>query len=280
MRMRCWSVGIPVVLIGLFSVAAQAGGIGVEFPLYMVDLTRTLANVPVAVQGAFAEIEDALADLGMPPAELATLSAQFDQALSDVEQGLAAFPSLIPVPHLGGSIEFSLPLGVVDGLRFSGGVLNDQILRGIGGLFEFSFPQPLVEVEVEEDGFAASFAADVSFSSFVLSTDLVKRLDLVIAAIDFGLGVAMIQGSVTPAVDYDVPPQFQDGAAAALEALRLNELHWSAFGVHGLVGFELGPPFLRLVAEGRFFLPVSQSTGWWEILVGSFTGSMGLVIRF
>ena len=280
MKTRWWVAGILVVWLGLFSFGAQAGGIGVELPIYTVDLSGTLAKVSVAVQGAFTEIEGALADLGMPPADLDAVAAQFDQALSDVEQGLGEFPSLVPIPHFGGSIEFSLPFVVVDGLRFSGGVLNDRILRGIGGLFGFEIPQPLLGVEIEEDGFEASFTVDVSFSSFVLSTDLVKRLDLVIAAIDLGLGVDVIQGRITPQVDYEVPQEFQDGAAAALGALHLGELHWSAFGIHGLVGFELGPPFLRLVAECRVFLPVSQATGWWEIGVGNLTGSIGLVIRF
>jgi len=280
MKTRWWLAGIPVVWIGLFSFGAQAGGIGVELPIYTVDLSGTLAKVSVAVQGAFSEIEGALADLGMPPADLDAVAAQFDQALSDVEQGLGEFPSLIPIPHFGGSIEFSLPFVVIDGLRFSGGVLNDRILRGIGGLFGLEISQPLVDVQIEEEGFDASFTVDVSFSSFILSTDLVKRFDLVIAAIDFGLGVDVIQGRITPQVDYVVPQEFQDGAAAALEVLYLNELHWSAFGIHGLVGFELGPPFLRLVAECRVFLPVSQSTGWWEIGVGNLAGSIGLVIRF
>jgi len=280
MKTRWWLAGILVVWLGFFSFGAQAGGIGVELPIYTVDLSGTLAKVSVAVQGAFTEIEGALADLGMPPADLDAVVAQFDQALADVEQGLGEFPSLVPIPHFGGSIEFSLPFVVVDGLRFSGGILNDRILRGIGGLFGFEIPQPLVDVEIEEDGFDASFTVDVSFSSFVLSTDLVKRLDLVIAAIDLGLGVDVIQGRITPQVDYEVPQEFQDGAAAALGALHLDELHWSAFGIHGLVGFELGPPFLRLVAECRVFLPISQATGWWEIGVGNLTGSVGLVIRF
>lgn len=272
--------GLVAAVVCLVPWCGFAGGIGAELPIYTVDLSGTLAKVSVAVQGAFTEIEGALADLGMPPADLDALAAQFDQALSEVEQGLGEFPSLVPIPHFGGSIEFSLPFVVVDGLRFSGGVLNDRILRGIGGLFGFEIPQPLLDVEIEEDGFEASFAVDVSFSSFILSTDLVKRLDLVIAAIDFGLGVDVIQGRITPQVDYEVPQEFQDGADAALEALHLGELHWSAFGIHGLVGFELGPPILRLVAECRFFLPVSQATGWWEIGVGNLTGSIGLVIRF
>ena len=280
MKTRWWLVGIAVALIGGGTVVAQAGGIGVELPIYTVDLSGTLAKVSVAAQGAFTEIEAALADLGMPPADLAALAAQFDQALSDMEQGLGEFPTLLPIPHFGGSIEFSLPFTLIDGVRISGGILNDRVLRGIGDLVGVLIPQPIVEVEVEEDGFEASFEADVSFSSLVLSTDVVKRLDLVIAAVGFGLGVDVIQGRVSPAVDYDVPPQFQDGADAAVAALHLDELHWSAFGVHGWLGFELGPPFLRLVAECRGFLPVSQSAGWWEIRVGNLVGSIGVVIRF
>ncbi len=264
----------------LFPFVVCGGGIGVGVSIVTVDLTETIAKVPVAAGDAFTEVEDALADLGMPQAVLDELAAEFDQALSEVEEALEGFPMLLPTPHFGASIEFSLPFVVIDGLRFSGGILNDQILRGIGGLFGFDIPQPLLDVEIEEDGFEASFTADFSFSSFILSTDLLKRLDLVIAGIDFGLGLDVIQGRISPEVTYQVPPEFGDGAAAALAALHLDQVYWSAFGIHGLVGFELGPPFLRLFVEVRFFLPVSQSSGWWGIGVGSLAGDLGLVIRF
>jgi hypothetical protein len=264
----------------LFSVLVLAGGIGVELPIYTIDLSETLAKAPGAAEGAFTAIEGALADLGMPQAVLDDLAAEFDQALSGIEEALEEFPTLLPMPHLGASIEFSLPFVVIDGLRFSGGVLNDQILRGIGDLSGFDIPQPLLDVEIEEDGFEASFIADFSFSSFILYTDLLKRLDFVIGGIDFGLGLDVILGRISPEVTYQVPQEFEDGTEAALAALYLDQVYWSAFGIHGLVGFELGPPFLRLFAEIRFFLPVSQTSGWWGIGVGSLAGDLGLVIRF
>lgn len=277
----CLVVSALIAGVGfLFAFVACGGGIGVDLSIVTLDLTETIAKVPVAADDAFTEVEDALADLGMPPQDLAALEAEFDQALSGIEEALEEFPTLLPIPHLGASIEFSLPFVVIDGLRFSGGILNHQILQGIGDLFGFDIPQPLLDVEIEEDGFEASFTADFSFSSFILSTDLLKRLDLVIAGIDFGLGLDVIQGRIAPEVTYQVPSEFKDGTEAALAALHLDQVYWSAFGIHGLVGFELGPPFLRLFAEVRFFLPVSQSSGWWAIGVGSLAGDLGLVIRF
>ena len=277
----CLVVSALIAGVGfLFPVIVCGGGIGVSLSIVTLDLTETIAKVPVAAGDAFTEVEGALADLGMPPQDLAALEAEFDQALSGIEEALEEFPTLLPIPHLGASIEFSLPFVVIDGLRFSGGILNHQILRGIGDLFGFDIPQPLLDVEIEEDGFEASFTADFSFSSFILSTDLLKRLDFVIGGIDFGLGLDVTLGRIAPEVTYQVPPEFEDGTEAALAALHLDQVYWSAFGIHGLVGFELGPPFLRLFAEVRFFLPVSQSSGWWGIGVGSLAGDLGLVIRF
>ena len=106
----------------------------------------------------------------MPQAVLDQLAAEFDQALSGIEEALDEFPILLPIPHLGASIELSLPFVVIDGLRFSGGMLNDVMLRGVGSLFGLDIPQPLVNVEIEEDGFEASFTGDLSFSSFILFT--------------------------------------------------------------------------------------------------------------
>jgi len=261
---------IPITLVLLIPSLALAGGIAFGIPFYTIDLTATLAQVPTAVA-------DSLDALGVPSADADEVIAELNTALAEIETELPV--TSLPVPLFGGSIEFSLPFIVVDGLRFSGAILNDRILRGAAAFFELTIPQPLIDTQFEADGFNAAVTADASFFTFMLSTDLVKRLDLAIAGIDIGLGVDLIQGRITPQVNIDAPG-FQTEVDAALAALHLGELYWSAFAVHGTFGFEIGLPFLRMFAEVRFLLPISQSRGWWPISVDGFAGSVGLVIRF
>jgi len=261
---------IPITLVLLISPLVLAGGIALEIPFYTLDLTTTLAHVPTAVA-------DSLDALGVPSADAYEVIAELNTALAEIETELPV--SSLPIPLFGGSIEFSLPFVLIDGLRFSGAILNDRILRGAAALFGLTIPKPLIDTQFEADGFNASATADASFFTFMLSTDLVKRLDLLIAGIDIGLGLDLIQGRITPEVDLDVPG-FQTEVDAALAALHLGELYWSAFAVHGTFGFEIGLPFLRTFVEVRFLLPISQSRGWWPISVDGFAGSVGVVIRF
>ncbi len=261
---------IPITLVLLISPLVLAGGIALEIPFYTIDLTATLAQVPAAV-------EDSLDALGVPSADVGEVVAELNTALAEIETKLPV--TSLPVPLLGGSIEFSLPFVLIDGLRLSGGFLSDALLRGVADLFDLMVPQPLLHAQFEADGFEATVTADASFLTFMLSTDLVKRLDLLIAGIDIGLGLDLIQGRITPQVNIDAPG-FQTEVDAALAALHLGELYWSAFAVHGTFGFEIGLPFLRTFVEVRFLLPISQSGGWWPISVDGFAGSVGLVIRF
>lgn len=261
---------IPITLVLLIPSLALAGGIALEIPFYTIDLTATLAQVPTAVA-------DSLDALGVPSADADEVIAELNTALAEIETELPV--SSLPVPLFGGSIEFSLPFVLIDGLRLSGGFLNDALLRGVADLFDLTVPQPLLHAQFEADGFEATVTADLSFFTFMLATDLVKRLDLAIAAIDLGLGVDLIQGRITPQVNIDAPG-FQTEVDAALAALHLGELYWSAFAVHGTFGFEIGLPFLRTFVEVRFLLPISQSRGWWPISVDGFAGSVGMVIRF
>lgn len=256
---------ILVGLVLLIPSSTLAGGIGLSIPFYTLNLTETLGRVPIAV-------DEALGALGVPEADA-------DEIVAELEAVLLDFPGFLPVPLLGGSIEFSLPFVLIDGLRLSGGFLNDQILRGAAGLFGLAVPQPLIDEEFESNGFEASVTADLSFSTFMLATEIVKRLDLLIAGINLGLGVDLIQGEITPAVDIDAA-DYQEEVDAALAELHLNEIYWTVFAVHGALGIEVGPPFLRTRAEVRFLLPLSRTTGWWEIDVGGLSGSVGLVIRF
>ena len=112
----------------------------------------------------------------------------------------------------------------------------------------------------------------------MLSTDVIKRLDLVIAGVSFGAGLDLIQGEIGLDPSSIVPssPGFQ----LVLDQLHLDGLSWSAFAAHVSFGVEVGLPFLRLAGEARFMFPISQTPGSWQIKVGQWAGSVELVIRF
>ena len=262
-------VGILVLLL-FISFSGLAGGIGAELSFYTLDLSPTISQIPTAVS-------DSLDALGISGAAKSTILADLDATLAQIE---ADFPvSSTPIPLLGGSIGISLPFIVVDELRISGGILNDSLLRGMANLFGLALPSPLFDETIDTGLGTGTITADLSFSTFMLSTELVKRLDLIIAGIELGVGVDLIQGSVVPQVD-PVLPGFQPEVDAALATLHLDEFHWSVFATHVSLGIELGPPFLRLFARGQILLPLSQSSGWWPLSMGSISGSIGVVIRF
>ena len=178
------------------------------------------------------------------------------------------------------SIEVSLPLILIDGLRFTGGLLNENLIRGIAQLAGAEIPEPLFQAEFDSPEFTGAATLDVALSSWMLSTDLVKRFDALIFALTLGAGVDLIGGEIRPIVDLDVPTEFEDEAAATLAALRLDELTWSTFAVHGVIGFEIGPPFLRLYGDVRFLLPLSESASWWNLRAAGWAAVLGVVIRF
>jgi len=262
------------------AITVHAGGFGLGLFVYTIDLADAFAKVPTAAEAAFDALDDALADLGLSPADRAEIRQGFDEGLAEVVDGLAGAPTVYPVPLLGGTIEFSLPLALIDGISVSGGFLTDGLLRGFADLAGVSIPSPLVDVEFDEEGLDGSFVGDVSFGSWIARTDLVKRLDVLVAALGFGVGVHVAGGAVSPRVEIDVPTEIEDGVAAALEAVHLDGLTWTSFGVHASVGIEIGPPFLRLGAQVQFVLPISVSSGWWGIGVGGIGGGLRMVIRF
>ena len=114
----------------------------------------------------------------------------------------------------------------------------------------------------------------------MLSTEVIKRLDLVIAGISFGAGLDLIQGEIglDPSITIISPPS--PGFQSVLDELHLDGLSWSAFAAHASLGVEVGLPFLRLAGEARFMLPISQTPGSWQIKVGQWAGSVELAIRF
>jgi len=274
------AVAVSVLLCVMIAATVHAGGFSLGFQTYTVELDEAFAKVPVAGAAAFDALDDAFADAGLSPAERATIRTGLDEGLNAVEVALADAPTLFPVPLLGGAIEIPLPLVVLDGVRISGAFLTDGLMRGVAELAGVSIPSPLVEVAFDEGGVSGSLEGDVTFSGWMARTELVTRFDALVAALDLALGVHLASGALRPSVDLEVPPDLEAGAAAALAALHLDGLTWTAFGLHMAIGVELGPPFLRFGATARFALPVTESSGWWEIGVGGIGGELGVSIRF
>lgn len=268
-RKSLHAMAVAVVLVLFTSFPLFAGGIGIELLFYTLDLSVSLGKVPAAVG-------DSLHELGIPSADAAAARADLETELAKIEAKLPV--DSLPVPLLGGSIEFPIIIG---GLRLSGGILTDTILRDAAGMFNFSVPQPLFDTSFPIDGHSGSITIDPHFSTFMVSAEVVSQIDLLIAGIEFGAGVSYVQGSITPRVDIiNVPDRFTDRIAAALGKLHLDGFHWSALTTHFSLGVEIGPPFLRLFARGRFIVPLDQTSGWWDIRIGRFAGSLGVVIRF
>jgi hypothetical protein len=239
-----------------------------------------LTQLPVAVNGAFDVLEASALDLGVPPSEVAEIRTQFDEAFAGIEDFTSEFPAWAPVPLVGGGIEIGLPLIVIEGIRISGGWLSENLVRSISSLAGFEIPEPLVDFDLEIGEESGNVIADLDFLVWSLSTEVVKRLDLLILALNFGAGFDLIGGEILPRISYDLPTEMAAGVADALNELHLDELAWSAFAVHGMIGFELGPPFLRLYGDVRWTIPLSQSEGWWEIRLGPVSALLGIVIRF
>jgi hypothetical protein len=259
---------------------ARAGGFNVGCEIVSVDVAGTLARVPVALRGAFDEILAVLADQGVSPAELTDIEAGFDSALADLNANLVAFPTLLPLPLLGGGIELSVPWVVIDGVRLSGGILNGAIVRGLAAMGGVEVPDPLFQDAFDLDGETASFTVDADVSAWALSVEVVKRLDILVAALNLSVGVDFLGGGATIQVDRQLPPEWIGGVDAALGALHLDGVRWSAVAGHLGLGLEVGFPFLRLYADVRLLQPFVQSSGWWDLRVGGLAGSVGVVIRF
>jgi hypothetical protein len=273
------TVGVLVALT-LCGLPAAAGGIYLGFPVATLDLSTTLSKLPDAVSNAFDVWTESLGDLGIPPSELTQIQQGFADAEAGVEAFADTFPTLIPIPHLGGGIEISLPLVVIDGIRFSGGMITDGLLRSGASLAGIDVPDPLADFDLSIGEDTGHVTADLSFASWILSTEAVKRFDLFLLGLSLGAGLDLIGGRVVPTIDYDLPQDLEDGVDQALAALHLDELTWSSFAVHGMIGFELGPPFLRLYGDVRWTISLSQREGWWGIRPGALSALLGFVIRF
>lgn len=281
MNRAAWALAVGLLGVGAAVMAVHASGIYLGLEAYTLDLTGTWSQVPVAASEAFDELEAMLSDQGTSPAELAGISAEFDDAVNDLAAIVAGFPTLVPVPLVALGVEIPLSWVVIDGARISLGFLDDRLVRGAAtGLAGIPIPDPLFETTIDIGEGTASVAADLSFSTWKISIDAVKRLDLVVLGVDVAVGVDVLWGSILPAVDIDVPEAWDDGVQAALAAAHLDELSWGALGLHAGIAFELGLPFLRLYAEARFVLPISLDVGWWNLRAGNLAGGLGMVIRF
>ena len=272
---------VVVCTILLCGLSVAAGGVYLGVPAFTLDLSTTLTQLPVAVNGAFDALEATFIDLGVPPAELGEIRVQFDDAVAGIDDFTQEFPAWVPVPLIGGGIEFGLPLLIIDSIRISGGLLSETLVRSISDVAGFQIPQPLVDdVDLEIGEYLGNVTADLEFSAWALSTEVAKRLDLLILALNFGAGLDLIGGEIVPRISYDLPPEMMGGVAEALNELHLDELAWSAFAVHGMIGFEVGPPFLRLYGDVRWMIPLSQDEKWWGIRLGPVSALLGFVIRF
>jgi len=159
-------------------------------------------------------------------------------------------------------------------------LLNEGLVRDLADLAGTEIPEPLFQADFDSPEFAGSATIDVAFSSWMLSTDVVKRLDALVLALTLGAGVDLIRGEIRPVVNLDIPPTYEDDIAAVLAALHLDELAWSTFAVHGVIGFEIGPPFLRLYGDVRLLLPLSELASWWDLRAAGWAAVLGVVIQF
>ena len=259
------------VIILLSSFATFPGGVGLDLSVCTVDLSGPFGMVHGAAS-------DALTALGVPPSSTASILSDLDTSLADIEE---EYPiEYFPLPLVGGTIEIGLPFIVIDKVVFSGGLINDSLVRGFADMAGYTIPQPIVsDMQVDIGGETANVTADMSLSAFKLTSEVVKHLDLLVAGIELGAGVDLIQGSIVPAVNVIAPP-YQTQVDAALAALHLDGFTWTTFAAHVSAQIELGPPFLRLVVQGAYLLPLSEESGWWGIKSGTVSAKIGLVIRF
>ena len=259
------------VILLLSSFAAFPGGVGIDLSVCTVDLSGPFSMVHGAAS-------DALTALGVPPSSTASILSDLDTSLADIEE---EYPiEYFPLPLVGGTIEFGLPFIVIDKVVFSGGLINDSLVRGFADMAGYTIPQPIVsDMQVDIGGETANVTADMSLSAFKLTSEVVKHLDLLVAGIELGAGVDLIQGSIVPEVTITAPGH-QTEVDAALAALHLDGFTWTTFAAHVSAQIEIGPPFLRLVVQGAYVLPLSEESGWWGIKSGTVSAKLGLVIRF
>ncbi|MBN1858768.1 hypothetical protein JW848_06140 [Candidatus Bipolaricaulota bacterium] len=268
------------------TITGMAGGLGFGFPFYTINVLPAVEQAPVIMDQAAEAWEAALIADGLPPEVARGLAAEIeavgDQIAASIPSWTTGTPGIllqaIPIPHIGGAIEFGLPFVVLDTLRFEAGWLSETLvlkaldLAGLGSGLE---DWPLV-IDWDE----ALLWVEPEVRSMVLSTDVAKQIGLLVADIDLGIGVDLIAGRVLSGISVE-GGLFQETIHVLISELQLESLRWTAFAVHGSIGIGIGPPFLRLYARLRGMVPISQSvSGGWAISIGGLSGSVGMVIRF
>ncbi len=277
---RAAAAAVVFFALVLGAASGHAGGLDLGCEIISLDVAGTLPRVPVALHAASDEWLALLADRGMPADELADLAADFDSAIADLNAGLTTFPTLVPLPLFGGGIEIPLPFVVVDGVRLFGGVLSSGMVRGIASMAGVEIPDPLLDEEFPLGDETAHFTVNADLSAWAISVEAVKRLDIVVAALNLSAGIDYSGGAVTVDVGRELPPEWVEGVDAALAALHLDDIRWSALAAHIGARLEIGFPFLRLYAEARLVQPLLEWVGWWNLHMGGLSGSVGVVIRF
>ena len=259
------------VIILLSSFAAFAGGVGLDLSVCTVDLSGPFIKAHTAASNA-------VSALGITGSRADQVLQDLDTSLADIEE---AYPiEYFPLPMLGGTIEIGLPFIIIDKVSFSGGLINESILRGIAGMAGYSIPQPIIpDMQVDLGTETADVTADLQLSAFKLTCEVAKHLDLLIAGVELGAGVDLIQGSIVPTVDVTAPGH-QTEINAAKAALHLDGFTWTTFAGHICAQIDFGLPSLKLVVQGGYLLPLSEESGWWGIVSGNVSGRIGLVIRF
>jgi hypothetical protein len=283
MRQRVLYAGLflsTAVLLVASAAVSFGGGLSL-FPLvYGIDVEETLSRIPVAGDAAALALADELTAEGAPASLVEDVVAGFGDVTVEISQALSSLSTTWPVPLVGGSLEIGLPLLLLDGVRMTIAGMSDGLVRGVADLAGVEIPAPLVNAEFDTDGSHFSLSGDVEFQSWLATTELVKRFDLFLAAVEMGAGIAWLQGRVTPLVQTEVPPEYDAAVHAALAALHLDGFTWSSFSLSGSVSLELGPPFLRLQLRACVQLPVVESSGWWSVRPTGWGLSLGLGVRF
>ena len=274
------TAAVMVLCVALGTATALAGGLEASLPFYTIDWTGTLQRVPVSLDAAFSVVEAELIARGIPPADLDEVRGEVEAVLDEIEETMEGLPLLLPVPLMGAGIEFSLPIPFISGLRLSGGVLNDLLIRRLAAVAGEPISEPLIDAAFDADTVSGRVTADAAFSTWMASAEVVSRFDALFAAMSVAVGVDWIQGAIVPSVEFDVPPDWAATASGALAELHLDDLSWSTFAVHGALGVEIGLPFLRVYGQVRFLLPVNERVGWWQLRAGRYAGALGMVIRF
>ncbi len=273
-------------LIASASMAGVAGGLGFGFPFYTLNVLPALEQAPAVIDQAAQAWEVALIAEGLPPEVAGELAAEIEAVGDGISASIPAWVAgtsgillqAVPVPHLGGALEFDLPFVVLDTLRFEAGWLSESFAlsalhwAGIDPGFDV---WPIV---VDWDEAVLSVAPELR--SVMLSTDVAKRIGLLVADVDLGFGVDWMCGRIVPGITV-LGGEFQETLGVLIAGLHLESLRWSAFAVHGSIGIGIGPPFLRLYARIKGTAPITQSvSGGWPVTLGELSGSVGMVIRF